>query len=311
LGAALAASAEVAPPRELVLDFRPSVGRELEPDAGVDMTGPRAPEPSFRRSGAPVLTGVRVSPWPPRQGQTLSVYLQSREPVSYTLTFGGRPYRVVTPEKAGAWSLVPVPPLTLPGYVPLSVRAGAETLTLNVPVFAGSFETVNIPAATAAPILSQQQKVAAETARMTELFAGFTPAGWNPRSRFAPPLAGEFRHSSPFGSRRTYGNNPALSAHAGEDYSAPAGTPVFAPAAGTVVLAEPLFVRGNAVVLDHGHGVFTGYWHLNELGVKAGDEVASGQLIGKVGSTGLSTGAHLHWEMRVGGMAVDPLQWVE
>ncbi|MCU0509851.1 MAG: M23 family metallopeptidase [Anaerolineae bacterium] len=311
LGATFAASAEVAPPRELVLDFRPHAARDLEPDAGVDRVGPRAPEPSFRRSGAPVLTGVRVSPWPPRQGQTLSVHLQSRAPVTYTLTFGGRPYRAVAQGKAGAWSLVPVPPLTLPGYVPLSVQAGAETFTLNVPVFAGSFETVNIPAATAGPILSQQQKVAAETARMGKLFAGFTSGGWNPRSRFAPPLSGEFRHSSPFGSRRTYGNNPALSAHAGEDYAAPPGTPVYAPAAGIVVLAEPLFVRGNAVVLDHGHGVYTGYWHLNELDVAEGDEVTTGVLLGKVGSTGLSTGAHLHWEMRVGGMAVDPLQWAE
>jgi murein DD-endopeptidase MepM/ murein hydrolase activator NlpD len=146
---------------------------------------------------------------------------------------------------------------------------------------------------------------------MTRLFAGYTQGGWNPRSRFAPPLAGDFRHSSPFGSRRTYGNDPTLSAHAGEDYSAPAGTPVYAPAAGKVVLAEQLFVRGNAVVIDHGHGVFTGYWHLSELAVKAGEQVATGDLLGKVGSTGLSTGAHLHWELRVGGMAVDPLQWME
>jgi murein DD-endopeptidase MepM/ murein hydrolase activator NlpD len=211
----------------------------------------------------------------------------------------------------GAWSLVPVPPLTLPGYVPLTVQAGSETLTLNVPVFAGSFESVNIPAATAGPILSQQQKVAAETAAMGKLFARFTAEGWTPRSRFAPPLDGEFRHSSPFGSRRTYGNNPALSAHAGEDYSAAAGTPVYAPAAGKVVLAEPLFVRGNAIVLDHGRGVFTGYWHLSELAVEPGEAVETGQLIGKVGSTGLSTGAHLHWEMRVSGIAVDPLQWVK
>ncbi len=70
-----------------------------------------------------------------------------------------------------------------------------------------------------------------------------------------------------------------------------------------------MFVRGNAVVLDHGNGVFTGYWHMSELDVKPGEAVETGQLLGKVGSTGLSTGAHLHWEMRVAGVAVDPLQW--
>ncbi len=68
--------------------------------------------------------------------------------------------------------------------------------------------------------------------------------------------------------------------------SAAAGTPVFAPAAGTVVLAEKLFVRGNAVVLDHGGGVYTGYWHLSELDVKPGEQVAPGQRLGLVGSTG-------------------------
>lgn len=280
------------------------------PDAGIDLVGPRAPA-SYRRAGAPQLTQARVSPWPPKQGQTLSVYLQSAGPVTYTLTFGGRPYRVNATGETGAWSLVPVPPLTLPGYIPLAVQAGTETFTLNVPVFAGQFETINIPAATAGPILSETQKVAAETARMAKLFSAYTDGLWTPRSRFTPPLIGEFRHTSAFGSRRTYGNDPALSAHAGEDFSAAAGTPVHAPAAGTVVLAETLFVRGNAVVIDHGHGVFTGYWHLSELDVKAGDEVRTGDLLGKVGSTGLSTGAHLHWEMRVAGMAVDPLQWVD
>jgi len=99
--------------------------------------------------------------------------------------------------------------------------------------------------------------------------------------------------------------------HAGEDFAVPPGTPVLAPAAGTVVLAEPLFVRGNAVVIDHGRGVYSGYWHMQSLSVKAGDRVSPGEVLGTVGSTGLSTGAHLHWEMRVDGIAVDPLQWVE
>lgn len=145
---------------------------------------------------------------------------------------------------------------------------------------------------------------------MAKLFAGVTEGGWSPRSRFVAPLRGESRHTSPYGSRRTYGNDPTVSAHAGEDYSAPAGTPVYAPAAGQVVMAETLFVRGNAVVLDHGNGVFTGYWHLSALDVEPGASVAPGQLLGKVGSTGLSTGAHLHWELRIAGMAVDPLQWI-
>jgi murein DD-endopeptidase MepM/ murein hydrolase activator NlpD len=76
-------------------------------------------------------------------------------------------------------------------------------------------------------------------------------------------------------------------------------------------MAEPLAVRGNALLLDHGWGVLTGYWHLSTMEVQVGQEVAQGDMIARIGSTGLSTGAHLHWEMWVGGVTVNPLQWVE
>jgi murein DD-endopeptidase MepM/ murein hydrolase activator NlpD len=76
-------------------------------------------------------------------------------------------------------------------------------------------------------------------------------------------------------------------------------------------MAEQLTLRGNAVVLDHGWGVLTGYWHLSAIEVQVGQKVAQGDLIARIGSTGLSTGAHLHWEMWVGGVNVNPLQWLE
>jgi murein DD-endopeptidase MepM/ murein hydrolase activator NlpD len=76
-------------------------------------------------------------------------------------------------------------------------------------------------------------------------------------------------------------------------------------------MAEPLSVRGNAVLLDHGWGVLTGYWHLSAIEVALGQEVEQGELIARIGSTGLSTGAHLHWEMWVSGTNVNPLQWLE
>jgi murein DD-endopeptidase MepM/ murein hydrolase activator NlpD len=88
--------------------------------------------------------------------------------------------------------------------------------------------------------------------------------------------------------------------------------PIYAPAAGTVVLAERLTVRGNAVVIDHGLGLFSGYWHQSQLAVVVGqEEVQAGDLIGFSGDTGLVTGPHLHWEMRLNGIAVEPLQWAQ
>ncbi len=77
------------------------------------------------------------------------------------------------------------------------------------------------------------------------------------------------------------------------------------------MLADPLALWGNAIVIDHGWGVLTGYGHLSQIGVQVGQQVMQGDPIGKVGSTGLSTGAHLHWEMWVGGTSVNGLQWLD
>ena len=82
------------------------------------------------------------------------------------------------------------------------------------------------------------------------------------------------------------------------------------PGNGVVVLAEALQVRGNAVVIDDGGGVYSGYWHMSELGVAVGQSVQVGDVIGLVGNTGLSTGAHLHWELHIYGVAVDPTQFL-
>ncbi len=269
-------------------------------------------------ASVPALAGdspaarVQFWPWPPAQGQTLAVWLRARSPVTVSLEFSGEILPVVS-EGTRSWAMVPISALAAPGTRQLTLTVGSTVLSLPVQIRAGSFEVQEISGEASDPILSQAEKVNMELARMTELFAARSADGWTPASRFRNPLSlgVPYEHSSPFGSRRTYGSDSAISAHAGEDFATSSGTPVLAPAAGIVVLAEPLFVRGNAVVLDHGRGVFTGYWHMESLNVKAGEQVAAGQVLGVVGSTGLSTGAHLHWELRINGVAVDPLQWVE
>jgi murein DD-endopeptidase MepM/ murein hydrolase activator NlpD len=88
------------------------------------------------------------------------------------------------------------------------------------------------------------------------------------------------------------------------------GTPVHAAQRGRVVLAEELFFAGNAVVLDHGLGIYTLYGHLSEIDVKVGDTVEVGAVLGKVGATGRVTGPHLHWGLTVERARVSPLQLV-
>ncbi|MEJ2749296.1 MAG: M23 family metallopeptidase, partial [Anaerolineae bacterium] len=104
---------------------------------------------------------------------------------------------------------------------------------------------------------------------------------------------------------------PYNSSHEGTDFAAYGGTAVTAPAVGTIVLAEPLAARGGAVIIDHGLGEYSGYYHLSNIIAVPGQAVQLGDLIGEVGTTGLSTGNHLHWDFLVAGQWVDALAWLD
>ncbi len=115
--------------------------------------------------------------------------------------------------------------------------------------------------------------------------------------------------SSPYG-RKRWINGKWWGQHNGSDIKAPTGAAIKASNSGRVVMSDYLpDLRGNCVVIDHGCNVFSTYMHMSKRDVKVGDEVARGEVIGKVGATGFVTGAHLHWEMRVGWEPVDPYQF--
>lgn len=125
---------------------------------------------------------------------------------------------------------------------------------------------------------------------------------------FAMPAEG--RITSPFGTYRTFSTG-GESRHLGVDIANKEGTPIRASNRGEVMLAEGLIVRGNTVILDHGRGVFSIYNHLSAVAVEPGQTVEKGQVVGYMGSSGLATGPHVHWEMRVFKWVVDPLQWTK
>lgn len=125
------------------------------------------------------------------------------------------------------------------------------------------------------------------------------------RGPFRKPLDGELIITTYFGEIRVV-NGVETGRHSGMDFGAPTGTPILAPARGKVVLAEELIVSGRTIVLDHGLNLFTAYYHCEELQVAPGDWVEAGQQIGLVGSTGFSTGPHLHWTATIGNTPVDP-----
>jgi len=132
-----------------------------------------------------------------------------------------------------------------------------------------------------------------------------TPQQWT--APFIAPL--ETVITSPFGSARRYKSGGKVNYHYGTDLRGKAGTPIKAVNRGTVVVAGVYATRGGLTVIDHGAGVVSAYFHQSKIGVKVGDTVEQGQIIGQVGSSGYAIGPHLHWEMRVRGEATDPWKW--
>jgi murein DD-endopeptidase MepM/ murein hydrolase activator NlpD len=202
---------------------------------------------------------------------------------------------------------------TEPGLYPLELsfedgEGRVWTLNKQVLIVDGQYgrEALRIPDEIAA-VLNDPQAVQAEFSYVSQAMTGFSPDRyWD--GLFLLPSPGVM--TSGFGSVRSYNEGGYNSFHSGADLAAPTGTPVFAPAGGVVVDTGSLDVRGLVTFIDHGRGVFSGFWHQSSILVQPGDVVSAGQQIGTVGSTGLSTASHLHWEMWVAGVQVDPLQWV-
>jgi murein DD-endopeptidase MepM/ murein hydrolase activator NlpD len=144
-------------------------------------------------------------------------------------------------------------------------------------------------------------RIRTEAADLSLRFSRVTPPRW--RTPFLSPVE-EYRPAN-FGARRVINGNPRMP-HSGVDLHLPAGTPVRAIADGRIAFAGEQFFGGRSVVIDHGGGVFSVYYHLEEYSVAEGQEASRGDRIGSVGATGRATGPHLHFGVRVPGGRIDP-----
>jgi murein DD-endopeptidase MepM/ murein hydrolase activator NlpD len=153
---------------------------------------------------------------------------------------------------------------------------------------------------------SQSKKLESEIQKLTEAARAATYSGGEMRW----PLSGYYTLSSPFG-RRVHPVTKTVRTHTGIDIPAPTGSNITAAKGGKVIIAGVQGGYGNAVVIDHGGGVTTLYGHCSKLLVKSGQTVKEGAVIAKVGSTGVSTGPHLHFEVRKNGAPVQPLNYLK
>ena len=179
----------------------------------------------------------------------------------------------------------------------------SSALSLRVEKVHFGTQTLSLPPSVVDLDSKTLERVNRETRKLEALFqTSRNERLW--KSVFIRPVAGEI--STGFGLTRII-NGRRRSQHTGVDVRAEEGTSVLASNHGAVVLVDELFFSGKSVILDHGWGLYSMYFHLSEALVKEGDLVHLGAILGRVGSTGRSTGPHLHWGIRINGARVDPL----
>ncbi len=195
---------------------------------------------------------------------------------------------------------------------PLSVSVAysdgtRETLTAAIEIVLGGFIRQEVTLAPDKGFLLDSETERAELARMESIFTASTPERAWDEAGFTLPIPAAL--TSPFGAFRVF--NATLSTrHTGWDIRCTTGTPVFASAAGRVIYAGEMPIRGNHVIIDHGYGVYSGYSHLSITYVTRGQEVTREQVVGMTGSTGRTSGPHFHWEMAVNGEWIDSVQFL-
>lgn len=260
------------------------------------------------------LTSIDLSSYQPIQGDVLIVRVATQSAVSVAGIFGKYRMRFAPDEAAGAdrfVGMIGVDAMLQPGDYPLVISATTATGEVGeamgtIQVQSGDYviERVTI-SPQLAPLLDQKLNDT-EEAEIKRVYNQFTSQKWW-EGPFEMPVEG--RQIAGYGNRRVYNGMNLGSYHSGYDISAPGGRVVRAAAPGRVVFVQKLDVRGLAVIIDHGQGVFTGYFHLSRANVKPGQLVNQGDVIAAVGTTGRSQGNHLHFDLAVGGVTVDPGYW--
>jgi murein DD-endopeptidase MepM/ murein hydrolase activator NlpD len=262
------------------------------------------------------FVSASIAPLPLVQGGTEVINVQTKEAVTLSGNLADKKLNFVAGGNEQI-ALQGVHALLDPGVYPLRLEATLPDGTIQsfeqmVLVTSGGYLSEDIPLndpSTLDPAVTEP-----EMQNINSLTSVFTPTRyWN--GVFTSPAVDPTCFTSRYGTRRLYkvinSDIELPGFHSGLDFCGGEGLQIFAPAAGRVVFSAPLTVRGNATIIDHGWGVYSGFWHQSQTYVNVGDVVEQGQVIGLVGGTGRVTGAHLHWEIWVNGVQVNPINWLD
>jgi murein DD-endopeptidase MepM/ murein hydrolase activator NlpD len=264
--------------------------------------------------------GIALSSSKVTNGGILLLEIDTRklnQPISdLRVTFQGNDQPVFPhpiPSDSRYFALISIPYQATAGPAELKLRwsdaKGHQVLAVPFKIVAGQFETdhLQVDPTRVKPSKKDQERALREQQEVNRIYAtGGSARLWKGPFRF--PLESDI--CSPFGNRRVF-NGELRSYHNGIDFRALQGTPAMAANSGTVRLAKDLFYSGNAVIIDHGTGIFTIYAHLARFNVATSQQIGKGQVVGLTGDTGRVSGPHLHWGVKVNGVAVDPLQFVD
>lgn len=261
---------------------------------------------------SPVIISASISTL--IQGQTAEIQIEGTKGLALQGSLMKRSLNFSTKQDGNYFALQGVYAMAEPGLYPLNINItlpdqSSFGFSQDVLVYAGDF-LYDVPLSVD-PATLDPEVTGPEDSQWYELASHVSPeALW--QGIFTLPVEPVFAecYASRFGSRRSYNGSDYKYYHTGVDYCGQVGDPIYAAASGVVVYTGLMTVRGNATMIDHGWGVYTAYMHQSEILVNVGDHIEQGQLIGRVGNTGRVEGPHLHFEILVGGVQVDPLEWL-